>query len=101
MDWQTLLKSIDADTARAFVTAARRMIDALLVEAERVHATQTPADRDYNAGELSRATPPGGWLPHEELREAARRMGEAIAAEKWTEGLLTALKLLFVLGGML
>jgi hypothetical protein len=101
MDWQTLLKSIDADTARAFVTAARRMIDALLIEAERVRAAQSPTDRDYDAGELSRATPAGGWLPHEELREAARRMGEAIAAEKWTEGLLTALKLLFVFGGML
>ena len=66
-----------------------------------MQAAQPPVARDYNTGELSRTAPPGGWLPHEELREAARRMAEAIAAEKWTEGLLAALKILFVCGGML
>jgi hypothetical protein len=101
MDWQTLLKSIDLETARAFVTAARRVIDALLIEGERLREAQSPAARDYNAAELSRAGPPGGWLSHEELRESVRQMAEAIAAEKWVDGVVTTVKVLTLLGGVL
>jgi hypothetical protein len=101
MNLLTLAQSIDAPTAQAFVTAARNVIDALLIEAERVRHTQTPLPRDYNAAELPRTTPPGGWIEHVELRETARRLAEAMAAEKWTDGLVCALQTVFVLGGML
>ncbi len=101
MDMRSVLASIDAQTAQAFVTAARHVIDALLIEGERVQQTQTPAARDYSQAELSRATPAGGWLSHEELRDVARRMAEAVAAEKWTDGFVAALELLAVVGGML
>jgi hypothetical protein len=101
MDITNLVKSLDPATIQAFVTAARRVIDALLIEGERIRQTQTPTPRDYNAAGLPRATAAGGWLSHEELRDTARRMAEAIAAEKWTDGLITALKLLGALGVML
>lgn len=101
MDLRTLARNIDANTARAFVTAARHVIDALLIEAERVRKTQTPGEQDYNQARLPRKAAPGGWLSHQELRETARRLSEAVAAERWTDGLLFALKALNVVGGML
>ncbi len=100
MDWRRLVESVDAESARAFVLAARRVIDALLIEAERVRRTQTPTARDYNAAELPRTTPAGQWLEHSELRATAQQLSEAMAAEKWTDGLLFALKALFVVGGL-
>lgn len=99
MDVQTLVRNIDAQTARAFVEAARHVIDALLIEAERVGQTQTPDVTDYEHASLSRETPAGGWLSHAELRDTARRLSEAVAAEKWIDGLTCALKLLSALGG--
>jgi hypothetical protein len=101
MDIATLVKGIDAATARAFVSAARNVIDALLIEGERVREAQTPAARDYEEAELPRGTPAGGWITHEELRATAQRLAEAMAAEKWTDGLLCALRLILVLGGAL
>jgi len=93
-----LANAIDAQTAQAFVTAARHVIDALLIEAARVDQTCTPEPRDYESATLSRAAPPGGWLSHAEMRETAQRLGEAIAAEKWTDGVVLALRLLAQLG---
>jgi hypothetical protein len=100
MDWQTLVKNINGDTARAFVTAARHVIDALLIEADRLQQAQGPVQHDYNADGLSRAGPPGGWLSHDELRDAVCRMSEAIAAEKWTDGVVATLRILVLLGGL-
>ncbi len=98
MDWQTALQRIDPAAAQAFVRAARAVIDALLIEGERVRQTQTPAARDYETAELSRETPAGGWLGHEELRAAAQQMAEAIATEKWLDGVIFAVKALAVAG---
>lgn len=100
MDLLNLAKSIDIETARAFVTAARHVVDAMLIEGERVRQTQTPGARDYNAATLPRTAPAGGWISHEELRETARRMFEAIAAEKWTDGFIAALQILSAMGGL-
>jgi hypothetical protein len=100
VDWQSLVKSIDRDTARAFVTAARHIIDALLVEAERVREAREPAGRDYNAAGLPRAGASGSWVSHDELRATARRMAEAIAAEKWTDGVVATLQVLALFGGL-
>jgi hypothetical protein len=101
VDFETLVKHIDGETARAFVTAARHVIDALLIEGERVREAQTPAKRDYDGAELPRSTPAGGWLSHEELRVTAQRLAEAVAAEKWIDGLIFAVKLFSALGGVL
>jgi hypothetical protein len=98
MDLKTLLQNVDAQTARAFVTAARHLIDALLIEAERIRQTQTPAARDYDAAKLSRESAPGGWISHEELRGATQKMAEAVAAEKWADGLVFAVRLFNTLG---
>ena len=100
MDLAKLVKSIDTETARAFVTAARSVIDALLIEGERIEQTHTPETRDYESATLSRETPPDGWLSHAELRETARRMAEAVAAEKWTEGVVCTIQLLTRLGAL-
>jgi hypothetical protein len=99
MDLKTLLQRIDVETARAFVIAARHVIDAMLIEAERIREVQTPAVRDYNAATLPRESPGGGWLSHDELRGTTQKMAEAMAAEKWTDGLLFAIRLLKTLGG--
>jgi len=101
MNLSTVIEHLDAEQARAFVRAARHVIDALLIEAERVQAVQTPERRDYNSAELTAATPAGGWLSHEELRVTAQRLAEAIAAEKWLDGAAWALQLLRSVGGVL
>lgn len=86
--------------ARAFVEAARHVIDAMLIEGERIRQTQSPPPRDYVAdAPLSRAAPPGGWIAHDELRAATQRMSEALAAEKWTEGVIAAVRIFTLIGG--
>jgi hypothetical protein len=91
---------LDARTAQAFVTAARHVIDAMLIEGQRVRQTQTPAAVDYGSAELSREAAPGGWMAHEELRGTVQKLGEAIAAEKWTDGVLFAIKALSAVGAL-
>lgn len=98
MDLSGIVNQIDAGTARSFVSAARHFIDALLIEGQRVQSTATPQPRDYNAGEgLSRETPPRGWIANEELRGTMQRMAESLAAEKWTEGALFAIRAMALL----
>ena len=94
MDLRKLLQNVDAETARAFVTAARRVIDALLLEAARAKETRTPEVRDYEDATLPRTAPAGGWLSHEELRQTTQKMAEAVAAEKWADGVAFAIQLL-------
>ena len=96
MDLKTLAERIDAGTARAFVSAARHVIDAMLIEAERVQQARTPAVRDYAAAELDRSAPGGGWVSHAELRAAAQKMSESLAAEKWIDGFVAAMRLLLL-----
>lgn len=98
MDLKTLLRHVDATTARAFIAAARHVIDAMLIEAQRIRQTQTPGAQDYDAAGLPRESAPGGWLSHEELRGTAQKMAEAVAAEKWTDGLVFAIRLFTTLG---
>jgi hypothetical protein len=96
---KSLLEHIDAETARAFVSATRHVIDALLLEAARVEETRTPGTRDYDSASLSRTAPAGGWLSHAELRKTTQAMSEAIAAEKWADGVTFAIQLLAQLVG--
>ncbi len=94
MDLKRIAEQLDLPTVRAFVGAARHVIDALLMEGERVRQAQTPAVKDYASAELDRSAPSGGWVSHEELRAAAQRMSEAIAAERWVDGVVAAVRLL-------
>ncbi|QOJ15657.1 MAG: hypothetical protein HRU75_13845 [Planctomycetia bacterium] len=100
MNLDLVLRAIDARTARRFVEAARHVVDALLIEAERVRQTQTPAPLDYSGSAgLNRAAPVGGWIATDELRAATQRMSEALAAEKWREGFTAAVAALVMIGG--
>lgn len=96
MTLKSIAAQLDLQTARAFVGAARHVIDAMLIEAERVRQTQTPGRKDYTAAGLDRSTPGGGWISHEELRATAQEMSEAIAAERWIDGFMAAMKLLMM-----
>jgi hypothetical protein len=100
MNLQSLLSSIDANTARAFVSAARHVIDALLVEAERIEQMNPPQPRDYTSATLQNDSPAGGWLSHSELRSAAQNLAEAVAAEKWTDGVIAAVRTLALFGAL-
>ena len=99
MDWKQLARAIDAETARAFVGAARNVIDAMLIEAQRVAQTKTPQRVDYNTAALPDATPAGGWISHEELRATSQRLAEAIATEKWIDGVVFAARMFAAIGG--
>ncbi len=100
MDLKAVVKRLDARTAQAFVTAARHVIDAMMIESQRVRQTRTPGEVDYASAGLSREAAPGGWISHEELRGTVQKMGEAIAAEKWTDGVLFAIKVLSAVGAL-
>lgn len=95
---KAILRKIDAETARAFVGAARHLIDAMLIEGQRVRQSQSPGTIDYDNASFSRSGPAGGWLSDSELRSATQKMSEAIAAEKWTDGVVFALRALSTLG---
>jgi len=101
MNLTALLSSVRPETARAFVTAAWSILQALRVELEQSAERRTPPVRNYNERELSRTAPAGGWLTDEELCQTVDALAEAIAAEKWTDGLITTLKVLSALGGLL
>ncbi len=101
MNMKELVEQIDAETARAFVVAARNVVDALLIETDRVQQASTPGGTDYNAAELPQSTPAGGWISHTELRTVSQRLAEAISAEKWLDGLLAALRMTNSLGAVL
>lgn len=98
MDWEKVLKRVDGRTARAFVEATRHLIDAVMIEGARVRQAQSPGAMDYESAGLSRASAAGGWISDDELRGAVQRMSEAIAREKWTEGVMAALKVLVLMG---
>lgn len=100
MDWIETIRRIDAPTARSFVRAARHLLNAMMIEGQQMRAVQTPGTRDYVTGTLSREAPAGGWLSHEELRNTTQRLNEAIAAEKWVEGVFVALRAVSMLGAI-
>ena len=98
MDMRQVLQSMDVNAAREFARAAKRVIDALVLETARATSESTPGKRDYETAELSRAAPAGGWISSGELRRTTQLMSEAIAAEKWIEGALLAIRVLAGVG---
>jgi len=97
MDLASIAKQVDASAAQAFVSAAMHVLQAAMVEAERARPELPPGQRDYEHATLSRETPAGGWISHGELRRATQQISEAIAAEKWAEGLVFALQAIAML----
>lgn len=98
MTLKSALAQIDAGAARAFVQAARNVIDAMLIEHRRVAQANPPAPRDYNDADVEAGAAPGGWISDAELHDTTRRLAEAVAAEKWADGALLAIRLLARLG---
>lgn len=99
MKLKELIRTVDAETARSFVIAARHVVDAMLLEAERIEQTVAPGQRDYAEATLPRTTPAGGWLSHDEIRNAAQLLAEATATEKWQDGAVAAVRLFGLIGG--
>jgi hypothetical protein len=100
MDWSKLMERMDPAVVTQFVRAGRHVIQAMLYESERMRATQTPGEVDYNEAALARAAPERGWLTHDELRTGAMKLDEAVAAERWLDGMRLTLGLLRGLGGV-
>lgn len=96
MSLQQMVNALDVNVVREFVRSAKRVIDAMLLETAKATPAPTPGMKDYETAGLSRAAPAGGWISAGELRRTTQLMSEAIAAEKWTEGALLAIR---VLGG--
>ncbi len=99
MSLESVMQQINPTTAQAFVRAARHVIDALLIEGQRVRAAQGPEMVDYETAGLPREAPAGGWIADDELRAGVQQMSEAIAAEKWVEGAVFAIRVLVAMGG--
>lgn len=99
MDIVTLIQRLDVENARAFVTAVRNVVDALLIEAQQLEQQQTPEKVDYRTAELPREAPAEGWLTTGELRNTVQKLSEAIAVEKWMDGVRFALQTLSKIGG--
>ena len=99
MGIEQLLQGIDAEAARQFVQATQNVLDAMLLESAKAGTQAEPEVRDYRNASLARGGPKGGWLSHEELRATTQKMAEAIAAEKWVDGMLVAIRLLTRVGG--
>ncbi len=59
----------------------------------------TANPRDYEQAALPRSAPAYSWLSHEELRSTTQKMAEAIATEKWADGVTFAIGLLTRIAG--
>lgn len=98
MKLEEIAKRVDEGNARAFVQAARHLINAMMVETARQADSQGPAAgagaRDYRTAELSREAAPGGWISRAELDRTNQQLIEAIAAEKWIEGVVAAVRVM-------
>jgi hypothetical protein len=100
VDLNMVLQSIDVSTAKAFVTAARNVVDAMLIEGQRVKQASGPVARDYTNASFGAEAPAGGWISDDEIAATVQSMAEAIAAEKWTQGLVFAVQALSALGAL-
>jgi hypothetical protein len=89
---KAIAQSLDAGTVQSFVHAARLAVEAIINEADQVAATATPDKVDYATADHDRSSPAGGWIVPDELRHAGQAMVEAISAEKWVDGFVTAVK---------
>ena len=98
MSLQQILNSIDVNVAREFVKAAKKVIDAMLLETARATTEPPPGVKNYDTAGFSREAPAGGWISDGELRRTTQLMSEAIAAEKWTDGVLLAVRVLAGIG---
>jgi hypothetical protein len=87
-----IARSLDQATIQSFVHAARLTVEAIIGEADKAAAAQTPGTTDYRTATHDRSAPAGGWIVPDEVRHTSRAMVEAIAAEKWVDGFVTAVK---------
>lgn len=96
--WTTIAKGLSEQTLKGFVNAVNEIVKQIAgTPVGGVSTAPTPVD--YAHAEITVGVPPGGWLSVEEFRDASRRMTEAIAAEKWVEGFITAVQIMIMIGG--
>lgn len=103
MNIDTLKKvaaALDADTLKSFVHTARLTIDAIASEQRAAAAKAAPQPIDYAAADHDRSAPAGGWIDPQEVKALSAAMTEAIAAEKWADGFVTAIQLLAMVGAI-
>jgi len=99
---QAVAAKYTPEQLKLFIQIVREIVD---------RVAQTPAALptvDPAAGTIDYATapaidtsagPPGGWLTKDDVRVASAKMIEAVAAEKWTDGFVFAVKLFVAAGG--
>lgn len=98
---EDLLKDVNLVIVKRFLFAVESLVNALLLAEELPREARMPQEHDYTKATLPREAPPLGWLSHDQLRESARQMGEAISAEKWTDGFVAAIRLISLFTGAL
>ena len=95
-----ILPKLTPQVMQNFVHAARTFIDSVAVEAAAVAAKETPGATDYRTANHDRSPPTGGWIDFDEVRQKSKQMTEAIAAEKFADGVITTLQALALFGAI-
>lgn len=97
---KTIADKLDLATIQSFTRAALDVIQVVLNEAEKRAATATPDKVDYAHADHDWSAPAGGWLTPDEIRTAITEITEAIAAEKWFDGFVAAVKMMAACAAM-
>lgn len=102
MDFQTILKQINPETAKVFIDATFDVVNAFLLKAEENETAVPPSNVDYNAPHrgLKNDAPAGGWISDAEVRATLRKQVESMKVANWMDGFLTAIKLLVAIGAV-
>ncbi len=92
--------TLSLEQARQFVLTVQRWIELGLLPPTKVGAGPVPGRVDYGTAKIGSVAPAGGWLSDAEVKSAAQGMTEAIAAEKWFDGVKFAVQLVILAGGL-
>jgi len=92
--------TLSLEQARQFVLTVQRWIEAGLLPPTKVGAGPVPGRVDYGTAKIGSVAPAGGWLSDAEVKSVAQGMTEAIAAEKWFDGVKFAVQLVILAGGL-
>jgi hypothetical protein len=95
-----LFSSMTPEKIKGFVEGVLEILKIVGDQAAIATADATPGARDYRTAEFDRSAPAGGWMLPAEVKERSRLMAEAIAAEKWEEAAILALKVAAVLAAI-
>lgn len=97
---EQVAQQMDPAVLQNFLKEIARIFDALVVPPAAAGAVRMPGGVDYTTAQPSVGQPAGGWLSDGEVRGAAQRMTEAIAAEQWVQGFVALARLIAMAGGV-